>query len=245
MPMLKPFSLVASLVAIAAFGLTIVPQSDAQITELEFQKGRARTACRSQAEQDGLRVNTVTVTIPVTNSAGQMIGSEVIMNVSRAGSSAYDVRCNFDNASAIAVISNLPSSGDGSGASTSPPTQGTFDGRGLARGSVFGDEQATDALLNMNGSNFSFSLSVPPGTGTQVNYIGTVRRTRSAGSPRSNSGFILQGRVRSFASSANGMQVINATGDCEIEVFDARVISSSCNTRLRDSGTRFDGLQQF
>lgn len=241
--MLKPLYFVTSCVAIATIGLTLVPPSDAQITELEFQKGRARTACRNQAEQEGLRVNTITVTIPVTNDGGQMIGSEVIMNVTPRGSSPYDVRCNFDNASGTAIISNLPNSGGGT--SASPPTQGTFHGRGLARGSVFGTEQATDAELNMNGSNFSFSLAVPPGTGAQVSYIGTVSRTRRAGSPGSNSGFILQGRVRSFASSANNLQIINATGDCEIEVFDARVISSSCNTRLRDSATRFDGLQQF
>lgn len=242
--MLKPLYCVTSLVAIATIGLTLIPHSYAQITELEFQKGRARAACRTQAEQEGLRVNTITATIPVTNNQGHMIGSEVIMNVSRR-SSSYNVRCNFDNASETAVISNLPDSGDGSGTSTSPPVEGTFHGRGLARGSVFGEEQMTEAVLNRNGSNFSFSLAVPPGTGAQVNYIGTVRRTRQAGSPRSNSGFILEGRVRSFASSANGLQVIDAAGDCEIEVFDARVVSSSCNTRLRDSGTRFDGLQQF
>jgi hypothetical protein len=243
MQMLKLLYFVIGYVAIATLSFTLIPPSDAQITELEFQKGRARTACRNQAEQQGLRVNTITVTVPVMDDAGQMVGSEVIMNVSRRGSSAYDVRCNFDNASMAATIFNLPNPGEGT--SAAPPTEGTFEGRGLARGSVFGNEQTTDAQLDMNGSNFSFSLAAPSGTGAQVNYIGTVSRTRRAGSPRSNSGFILQGRVRSFSSSANGLQIIHATGNCEIEVFDARVISSSCNTRLRDSATRFDGLQQF
>jgi len=243
--MLKPLYFVMSLVAIATIGLTLVPRSEAQITELEFQKGRARTACRNQAEQQGLRVNTIPVTIPVTDDRGQMIGSEVIMNVSHTGSLSYDVRCNFDNTSGTAIISNLSNLGQGLGTSDSPPTEGIFQGRGLARGSVFGNEQNTDAQLNLNGSNFSFSLAVPPGTGAQVNYIGTVNRTRQAGSSRSNRGFILQGRVRSFSSSVNGLQIINVTGNCDIEVFDARVISSSCNTRLRDSATRFDGLQQF
>lgn len=243
--MLKSIYFAMGLVAIATLGLTLIPPSEAQITELEFQKGRARTGCQNQAAQQELRVNTITVTIPVTDDRGQMTGSEVIMNVSRHGSSSYNVRCNFDNASGTAVISNLPNPEDGLGTSTSPPTEGTFQGRGLARGSVFGNEQTTDAQLNMNGSNFSFSLAAPAGTGAQVNYIGTVNRTRRAGSSRSNGGFILQGRVRSFSSSATGLQIINATGNCDIEVFDARVISSSCNTRLRDTATRFDGLQQF
>lgn len=228
-----------SVITMVTTGLTLIPHAYAQITELEFQKGRARAACRDLAEQQGFVVNNIAATIPVTNDAGQMIGSEVIMNV-RRGNSSSDVRCNFDNASGTAVVSNTP---DGSGTTSS--TQGTFQGRGLATGSVFGNEQAAEAVLNINGSNFNLSLAVPPGTGAQVSYIGTVNRTRRAGSSRSSNGFVMQGRVRSFASSANGLQVTNVTGNCEIEVFDARVIFASCNTRLRDSSTRFNGLQQF
>jgi hypothetical protein len=213
----------------------------AQITEQEFQMGRARTACREQAEQQLLTVNSIVTTIPVS-SGGQMIGSEVLLNVSRSGST-YDVRCDYDNASRVATISNLPNPGEGSASSV--PAEGTFSGRGLASGSVFGNEREAEALLNFNQTNnFSFSLAVPPGTGAQVQYAGRITRIRRASSGGSHS-FVLQGRVQSFASSANNLQVINATGTCDIEVFDARVISSSCNTRLRDSGTRFEGLLQF
>lgn len=229
---------------ISVLGLSLLPPVTAQITEQEFQMGRAREACRMQAEQQLLTFNRVVSTVPVSNNSGQMVGSNVIMNVTRSGST-YDVRCYYDNASRAATISSLPNSGEGpSGGASALPTEGNFEGRGLASGSVFGDERSVDAALSFNQNNFSFSLSVPPGTGAQVNYNGTVNRIRRNGPTNSNS-FTLRGQVRSFASSANNLMVITATGNCEIEVFDARVISSTCNTRLRDSATRFQGLQQF
>jgi hypothetical protein len=239
--MLKRFCL-TGITSFAALGLSLLSNAHAQISEQEFQMGRAREVCRTQAEQQLLTVNRVVSTMPISGSGGQMIGSEVILNVSRAGST-YDVRCNYDNASRAATISNLPNSEGGASNSTTLPTEGDFSGRGLTSGAVFGDERETDASLSFNGNNFSFWLAVPPGTGAQVNYSGTVTRLRGTGS-NSNS-FVLQGRVQRFASSANNLQVINATGNCRIEVFDARVISSTCNTRLRDSSTRFAGLQQF
>lgn len=239
--MLKQFCLIA-VTSLAAAGLPLFPSAYAQINEQEFQMGRAREACRNQAEQQLLTVNRVVSTMPVSGSGGQMIGSEVILNVSRTGST-YDVRCNYDNASRSATISNLPNSGEGSSSSTTLPTEGDFSGRGLTSGSVFGNERETDAMLSFNGNNFSFSLAVPPGTGTQVNYSGSITRLRGTGSNPNS--FVLQGRVQRFASSANNLQVINATGNCRLEVFDARIVSSSCNTRLRDSSTRFEGLQQF
>lgn len=215
----------------------------AQISEQEFQMGRAREACRTQAEQQLLTVNRVVSTMPVSGSGGQMIGSEVILNVSRGGST-YDVRCNYDNTSRAATIANLPSPDGGSSNSTTLPTEGLFEGQGLASGSAFGSERETTASLSFNSSNnFSFSLSVPPGTDVQVNYSGTINRLRGTGS---NSGsFVLRGRVRQFTASANSLDVINATGTCEIEVFDSRVVASTCNTRARDSATRFEGLKQF
>jgi len=224
-------------------GLTLLPQADAQISELEFQKGRARAACRNQAEQQALAVNDIVATIPISDGGGQLVGSEVILNVNRAGNS-YNVRCDYDNFSGTATIANLPEPDEGLSRPNSRPTEGNFLGRGLARGSVFGVEQATDANFSLNGSNYSFSLAVPPGTGTQVTYIGTVNRFRRVNSGSGNS-FVMQGRVRSFASSATNMQITNVAGDCEIEVFDSRVIASSCNTRLRDTATRFEGLHQF
>lgn len=224
-------------------GITVAPQVNAQLTEQEFQMGRAREACRNQVEQQSLTLNSIISTMPLSNSSGQMTGSEVILNVSRSGST-YDVRCNYDNASRTATIANLPEESSGSSQSTTLPTQGTFLGRGLASGAVFVDEQEVDANLNFNGSNFSYTLAVPPGTGAQVSYSGTISRLRSTGA--SNAGtFVLQGRVQRFASSADDLQVINATGTCRIEVFDSRIVSTTCNTRARNSKTRFEGLQQF
>lgn len=225
----------------AAVGIILSSQAHAQLTEQEFQMGRAREACRNQADQQTLTLNRVISTIPVTGNSGEMLGSEVIMNVSRSGST-YEVRCNYDNATRTATITNLPEAG-GPGNSTTLPTEGSFEGRGLARGSVFGTEREADAMLTFNGNNFSLTLAVPPGTDAQVNYSGTIQRRRGTGN--NSSTFSLQGRVQRFASSADNLQVINATGTCQIEVFDARIVSSSCNTRLRDSGTRFEGLQQF
>lgn len=229
---------IATLTSILGFSL--FPQATAQISEQEFQMGRARAACQSQAEQQQLTFNNVITTIPLFNSSGQMTGSEVILNVGRSGTT-YDVRCDYDNASQMATISTLPEAGS----SSSVPVAGNFSGRGLANGSIFGSERETEAALTFNQqNNFSFSLAVPPGTGDQVQYSGRITRLRRASSGGSQS-FVLQGRVQRFASSDNDLQVINATGTCEIEVFDSRVVSSACNTRLRDSATRFEGLLQF
>lgn len=229
-----------NLLAAVALSLTFVPMASAQLTELEFQKGRARTACRNLAEQQSLFVNEFVIVIPISNAVGEMVGSDVVMNVVQGGSN-YDIRCTYDNATSTATISNLPNPNQG----TASPTNGTFMGRGLARGSIFGDEQVTDATLNLNGRNYSFAIAVPPGTGTQVNYIGTVTRLRQSSLSGSGNSFIMQGRVQSFAASDNGMQLVNVAGNCEIEVFDARVISTTCNTRLRNTRTHFDGLHQF
>lgn len=238
----KPQLLVCATAVTSILGFSLLPPATAQITPEEFQMGRAREACIAQAQQQQLMFNSMVTTIPISNSNGQMVGSDVVMSVSQNGR-VYDVSCSFNQASGSATISNLPNPGQGG--STSLPTEGNFPGRGLAIGSVFSDERSVDASLSFNQSNnFSFSLSVPPGTGAQVNYTGRITRIRRASSGGSNS-FVLQGRVESFASSANGLQVTNVTGTCDIEVFDALVISSSCNTRLRNSNTRFEGLAQF
>ncbi|NJN87087.1 MAG: hypothetical protein HC881_13330 [Leptolyngbyaceae cyanobacterium SL_7_1] len=241
--MLKRTQLLVCTTAATSFlGFSLHPPATAQITPQEFQMGRAREACIAQAQQQQLLFNSVVTTIPISNSSGQMIGSDVVMSVSRNGR-VYDVSCSFDHASGSATIVDLPDRGQSG--STPLPTEGDFPGRGLAVGSVFGDERSVDASLTFNQTNnFSFSLSVPPGTGAQVNYTGRITRIRRPASGGSNS-FVVEGRVQSFASSANGLQVTDVTGNCEIEVFDALVIASSCNTRLRDSGTRFEGLIQF
>jgi hypothetical protein len=227
--------------------LTFLPDAHAQISEQEFQMGRAREACIEQAQRQLLIFNNVVSTVPTIDANGQMTGSEVILNVGRQGVN-YDVRCTYDNASRIATIFHVSSPDNPGGPSdntTALPTQGTFVGRGLAGGSVFGNEREADASLNFNGNNFSFSLAVPPGTGTQVQYSGTINRLDRTGTTANSGSFTLRGRVRSFASSANNLQVINVTGDCQVEVFDSRVVLSTCNTRQRDSATRFEGLRQF
>lgn len=241
--MLKKTQNLACATAVTSMlSFSLLSPATAQITPQEFQMGRAREACIAEAQRQQLGFNQVVTTIPISNSSGQMIGSDVVMSVNRDGR-VYDVSCNFDNASESATISNLPDPGQGN--STSIPTEGNFPGRGLASGSVFGDERSADASLTFNQTNnFSFSLAVPPGTGAQVNYMGRITRIRRPASGSFNS-FIVEGRVESFASSANGLQVTNVTGNCSVEVFDSLVISSSCNTRLRDSGTRFQGLIQF
>jgi hypothetical protein len=226
--------------SIGLLGLLLLPRANAQISEQEFQMGRAREACIEQTRQQSLIFNNVVSTIP-NSSGGQMIGSEVILNVGRAGAT-YDIQCSYNNASRTATIVSVP--GGSTGNSTSPTLEGSFSGKGLTSGSVFGKERETDASLNFNGNNFSFSLAVPPGTGAQVVYSGTITRQRRTGSTNSGS-FRLIGRVRSFASSDHDLRVINAAGDCQIEVFDSRVTSSSCNTRVRNSSTYFQGLQQF
>jgi len=131
------------------------------------------------------------------------------------------------------------------GTSTTPPnatpTEGSFEGRGTASGSVFGRGRQANATLSFNRGNFSLGVFVPPGTSEDVNYQGTVSQLRSKGA----NGFTLDGRIRSFASSANDRRVVNTGGTCRIEVFDARIISVSCNANVRGGNTRFTGMKQF
>uniref|UniRef100_A0A832H6G8 Uncharacterized protein n=1 Tax=Oscillatoriales cyanobacterium SpSt-402 TaxID=2282168 RepID=A0A832H6G8_9CYAN len=128
--------------------------------------------------------------------------------------------------------------------SSSPPTQGNFSGRGQASGSVFGGGRQADASLTFNQNGFSLGLFVPPGTGAQVRYQGVINRLRGT-SPNNPNSFVIEGRVQSFASSANGLRVTNTAGTCQIEIFDARIVSTSCNTNVRNSSTRFTGMRQF
>lgn len=126
----------------------------------------------------------------------------------------------------------------------SAPTEGSFSGQGKASGSVFGRGRQADAALNFNQGNFSLGLAVPPGTGAQVNYNGTINRLK-VNKSRNPDSFVLDGRVHGFASSGNNLRVINTHGTCRIEVFDSRVIDVSCHTNVRNSSTQFTGLKQF
>lgn len=161
---------------------------------------------------------------------------------SRTGQTA---ECRVNTIDGHIVSFRLTGGSSGKPPSNRPPAEGTFAGRGQASGAVFGSGRQADASLNFNRSQrFSLSLSVPPGTGAQVQYMGTINQIRSANSGNPNS-FTIDGRVQSFASSANNLRVVNTSGSCRIEVFDARITSVSCNTRASGSSTRFTGMAQF
>jgi hypothetical protein len=126
--------------------------------------------------------------------------------------------------------------------SGSVPREGTFLGQGRVSGSVFGNSQSVETTLTFNQSDrFSFSLAVPPGTGSQVMYQGVIQQRSSTG-PNS---FLLQTSVQSVASSANGLRVVDTGGNCRIEVFDARIISSNCQVNVPNHNTQFTGMAQF
>lgn len=124
------------------------------------------------------------------------------------------------------------------------PVQNNFQGRGVAQGSAFTRGRNVSTDLTIDRDNFGFELAEPPGrsdTGrARVQYRGSVVRRSS-----SSANFTLDGRIRSFNSSANLRVLPNTTGTCRIEVFDSRVISSTCRTATADSTTQFLGLEQF
>ena len=109
-----------------------------------------------------------------------------------------------------------------------PAGEGTFSGTGVATGSKFTVGRQADAVLNFNTSNnFSLSLSATGADTLEMTYQGTV--TRQSASSLGASGFVLETRVNSFASSLGDWQVFEATGTCRIEVLASRVVSSTCN----------------
>jgi hypothetical protein len=130
-------------------------------------------------------------------------------------------------------------------------TQSDFQGRGIAQGAAFTKGRSADVSLIVDGDNFGLEISEPLrprgsdlGNRARVQYRGAIIRQRDADSGNSGS-FTLDGRVRSFNSSDNLRVLPNTTGTCRIEVFDSRVISSTCNSVASDSSTRFLGLEQF
>jgi hypothetical protein len=119
----------------------------------------------------------------------------------------------------------------------SVPSGGTFNGRGIASGSVFTQGRQADARLNFNSSNnFSLSLVALTVRGMEANYNGTITRRLSG---RSSNSFTLEGRVRTYASSGNNLRVINTSGSCRIEVFNSRIALSVCNMSSRNHSSRF------
>jgi hypothetical protein len=238
--MFKPIQLLIGCTSLAVFSVFLLPHAMAQISDQEFQIGRAREACTTQAQQQLLTVNNIVSTTPVSGSGGRMVGSEVILNVTRRGET-YDVRCSFDNASRTATIASIPSAGENTASSTSRSSAGTFQGRGVAQGSVFTRGRTANVVLTIEGDNFGLELAEPAATGGRTQYRGVILRR----SDESSGGFTVRTRVRSFNSSANLRVLSNTTGTCQIEVFDSRVVSSSCNTVASDSSIRFLGLEQF
>lgn len=127
-------------------------------------------------------------------------------------------------------------------AQTNRPPQPN-EGRGVAHGSVFRRGQNVNTSLTVDRGRFSYTLAQPPGTRNQVRYQGAVVRQNNTGNNPNS--FTLDGRVQTFDSSASNRILNNTTGTCRIEVFDARVISSTCRSASPDSVTQFLGLEQF
>lgn len=126
---------------------------------------------------------------------------------------------------------------------TRPSAQPTFEGRGVAQGAVFTRGRNANVSLTINQGRFILNLAEPPGTRARVRYQGSLVRQNNAAT---NSGsFTVDGRVQTFDSSASTRIFNNTTGTCRIEVFDARVISSTCRSAAPDSSTQFLGLEQF
>lgn len=124
------------------------------------------------------------------------------------------------------------------------PTEGAFPGRGMVTGSVFTIGRQAEAMLSFNETNnVSFSLAGRYANNLETVYSGTI--TRRLPGTRGVNGFILETQVTSFASSLDGLRVVNTTGTCRIEVFDALVVEASCSTRVADSTTEFQGMEQF
>ncbi len=122
--------------------------------------------------------------------------------------------------------------------------QTEFQGRGVAQGSAFTRGRNANVSLTITpGNNFILNLAEPAGTRARVEYRGSIVRQTSTSTHAGN--FTLDGRVQTFDSSAATRILNNTTGTCRIEVFDARVISSTCRTVASDSYTQFLGLEQF
>ncbi|BAU10932.1 hypothetical protein LEP3755_14240 [Leptolyngbya sp. NIES-3755] len=122
-------------------------------------------------------------------------------------------------------------------------TPGRFQGRGVAQGSAFTRGRNASVGLTLDRDNFSLDMTEPSNRGARLQYRGVIsRRNNDANNPNS---FTIDTRVRSFNSSADLRVLNNTTGTCRIEIFDARIISSSCTTVANDSSSRFMGLEQF
>ncbi len=202
---------------------------------------KARNACiQRTAEEMVVATRDITVT-----GAGPMDPENGVRNLfmrnTRTGQTAT---CRVNTIDGFVLSVTLGGGGTVRPPSGSTPTEGSFQGRGNASGSVFGRGKRADASLSFNRNGFSLGVFVPPGTGAQVQYLGAIKRIRNT-NPNNPNTFVIEGRIESFASSANNLRVINTRGDCRIEVFDARITSTSCSANASGSATQFRGMSQF
>jgi hypothetical protein len=121
------------------------------------------------------------------------------------------------------------------------PPQNEFDGRGIAHGAVFNRGRNANVTLSLNQGRFVLNLAEPPGTRVRVRYQGSVARQTPGGAPGE---FVVDGRVQTFDSSASNRIFNNTTGTCRIEVYNSRVVSSTCRSVAPDSTTQFLGLER-
>lgn len=128
-------------------------------------------------------------------------------------------------------------------ATTSPQRapQNQFDGRGIAHGSVFNRGRNANVTLSVNRDRFTLFMTEPPGTRVRAEYQGAIARQ----TPGARAGeFVLDGRVQTFSSSASTRIFNNTTGTCRIEVYNSRVVASTCRSVAPDSNTEFLGLER-
>lgn len=130
-----------------------------------------------------------------------------------------------------------------------PAPTSLSQGRGVAQGAAFNRGRNANVTLTIDGENFGLEMTeiqaanVRGQTPGRVQYRGAI--TRRTDDPANANSFSLFTRIRSFDSSQNLRIITNTTGTCRIEVFNSRVLSSSCSTIADNSETDFLGLEQF
>jgi hypothetical protein len=240
MPMKNPvFGFVVSRSAIALGALLVASPGVAQ----PISSRDANACIQRTAEEMTVATRNITVTGagPVSPESG---ARTLYMRNTQTGQTA-ECRVSTLNGTVLSVTlggGGSPPSVTPPGAS--PPTSGSFDGRGRATGAVFGGGRNADASLSFNQGRLSLQLFVPPGTGTQMQYQATFDSRRDIKATGATN-FVIQARMQSFASSANGLRVTSSTGSCRIEVFDSRITSAICNSNRPGGSTRFTGMNQF
>jgi len=125
------------------------------------------------------------------------------------------------------------------------PSTNNFQGRGVVQGAAFNQGRNANVDLILDRDNFGLEVVeiARSGSPIRVQYRGVVARRST--DPENARSFTLFGRVRSFTTSTNLRVLTNTTGTCRLEVFNARIISSNCDTVAENSSTRFLGVEQF